>query len=235
LVFQKFHTKKRSIHVIEQLLQAIQSGAYQPGDRLPSERDMAEQMGVSRAAVREGLAALAMQGIVRIKHGDGTYVLRIPDSYEIRGYLRGGDASIWETIEARRALEDVNARLAATRADAGSLAEIERSLKEMQTAFDQHDFDRYLDANMDFHLAIAKATKNRLLYQMTHHLVHVMELYQQARLDYYVQNPERSRTLLGHHQAIYQAIKERDPEQASRMMHEHFDYFEQTAHLMELE
>lgn len=234
MVFQKYRSKKRSTYVVEQLVKAIQERAYRPGDKLPSERDMAERMGVSRAAVREGLAALAMRAIVQIKHGDGTYVLRTPGEADTSP-LEVEEIDIWEVIEARRAIEDSNVKLASERIDEEGLKRIEQPLHQMSVAMERSDFEQYLDANMDFHLAIAAVTQNRQLQQMTHHLVHVMELYQQARLDYYLENPKRFRALLDHHHQIFEAIKAGDAQRASLIMKEHFDYFEQTAKEMDLE
>ncbi|MDR7465382.1 MAG: GntR family transcriptional regulator, partial [Armatimonadota bacterium] len=80
--FQRILTKKKSTHVAEQILQAIMSGQYRVGDRLPPERVLAEEMGVSRPSVREALSALQIVGVVASRVGDGTYVRSAVDTAE---------------------------------------------------------------------------------------------------------------------------------------------------------
>lgn len=215
--------------MVEQLMQALRAGAYQPGDKLPPERELAEQMEVGRTSVREGLAALAMQGIVRIKHGNGTYVLRAPEDTEPAQPLSlFEDVGPWEVTETRRAVEDMNVKLAVERADERDLDHIKTYLDEMASAAKAENIEKYMDANMDFHLALAEATHNRLLSQMTQHLINAMESSQEMRLNYYLSNPRHPQHLLAYHQAIFEAIKARDAEPARSAMAEHFDYFEQT-------
>jgi GntR family transcriptional repressor for pyruvate dehydrogenase complex len=74
MTFDRLEVKNRSTQVAEVILQALRDGRYKPGDRLPSEREMAHQLGVSRPSVREAVAALQMVGVLRSRAGDGTYV-----------------------------------------------------------------------------------------------------------------------------------------------------------------
>lgn len=145
----------------------IQTGELQPGTRLPGEATLAAQFGVSRPIVREALGQLRERGYVTTVNGRGTFV-RHPDATTIstaieRHLLRSEDRSITvdHLYEAREAIEVTSARLAATRADQASRAQLVESLEQMRQGRD--DRLRYSAADMDFHIGLARASGNPLL------------------------------------------------------------------------
>ena len=107
-----FRPLQRYEQIAERLADDIRSGVLAPGERLPSERDLARTLEVSRASVREALASLALQGVVETRHGAGTFVVGLPPSEPPH------DASPSAVLEARLALEPAVARLAAARGQA---------------------------------------------------------------------------------------------------------------------
>jgi len=226
--FEKIQAKKKAVHVVEQLMKAIQSKAFAAGDKLPPEYELAEQLGVGRAAVREGLAALALQGIVSIKHGDGTYVLRVPGRVN---FQRVGEdpSTISEVIEARRGVEEVNVRLACGRIEPNRLQDLERCLGQIEQAVTERNSEGYLDGTLDFHMAIAEAAKNRVLTAITQYLLNAMETYQQKRLQYYEGNIQHIEHQLGLHKDMLDQLKAKNTSKAIAALSRIFDYFEQTA------
>lgn len=224
--FKKLDRKKKSVYVAEQIIDAIREGLYRVGDKLPPERVIAEKTGVSRPSVREALSALQIVGVVKSRHGDGTYVRKSIESAEDESqalHLLEEKESFFEALEVRKALEDTTIGLAIDQANSKDVEKIEKFLKRMEEAIQSKDHDKYLDANMDLHLAIAEASKNSLIKRLTRYLVSVMELSQEIRLDYYLSDNERLREALEIHTQIFSAIKNRDKELARSAMKKHFD------------
>jgi GntR family transcriptional repressor for pyruvate dehydrogenase complex len=121
MAFQKIATKRKSVRVAEQITEAIRKNVYNTGDRLPPERLIAEQMGVSRPSVREALSALQIAGVLESRAGDGTYVVSRADRQDAGILLLEEEESPVEALEARRVIERAIAQAAARdRADAGS-------------------------------------------------------------------------------------------------------------------
>lgn len=152
--------------VAEVVTGAIRRGEHPPGSRLPSERDLAETMGVSRPTVREAITALEIQGFVSSRHGSGVYV---NDPQPRRG--SGGrdlDVGAFELTEARRAVEPEVAALAAMAVTDEQLAELERALGDMQRENDTGAEGEQADRR--FHLTIAGATRNSALMATVEHL-----------------------------------------------------------------
>jgi GntR family transcriptional repressor for pyruvate dehydrogenase complex len=165
--FAKVEAKKKSRHVTEQLSAAIRSGVYQIGDRLPPERELATQMGVSRTAVREALSALQLAGVIESKTGSGSFIRQTDTRWSEPSLSQARTANyhpahIWE---ARRILTGQVAELAAERLTKDALRKLKRILNQMETFVHRKDHDRYAEACEAFHRAIAEATKNPVIVQ----------------------------------------------------------------------
>ncbi len=155
-----------SSEVARALLDYIFSGQVGPGEKLPSERQLSESFGVGRSVVREGIKSLGLLGLVEFRHGGGTY-LRGSDSdllpRVIEWGLMLGERHTVDLVEARQHIERVTSELAAARRSADQLTAIEDALEEMRTAA---DVDEFVDADVRFHLAVAKASGNSVLSNM---------------------------------------------------------------------
>jgi len=117
--FKKLESKKRNVQIAEQIIASIQDSTYKPSERLPSEREIAEQMNVSRPSVREALCALEMVGLLESRVGDGTYV-RSTDPTSTRAQalaILEMSESPFDVLDARRILEATVAAIAAQRAE----------------------------------------------------------------------------------------------------------------------
>jgi len=219
--------KKKSTYVAEQILEAIRTGSYKVGDKLASERTIADEMGVSRVPVREALSALQIVGIVESVTGDGTYVRGSGEIALIGSQALSvleGSASPFEAYRARRAFEVSTVEIAIDEANPEDLVAIESILERMDDAVAARDFDSYFEANRDFHLAIAQATKNSLIEQVIRYLLNIMnqQLFREA-LQKHFSEYEHIKEYRQKHHRIFNSIKSRDKKRAVEEMKNHFD------------
>src|SRR3979411_2630201 len=191
---------RASSDVIAQIRQAIMSGQYQPGDRLPTEREMAQQFGVSRVTVRDALRALEANGLVRVKVGGqgGPYVSTpdialLSDSIGTHLHLRG--TSFQHLAEARRALERTAARLAAQRAPPDDLAALEAAIQGPMRP--PHSSDTAA-SSLDFHTALVIASHNQALLAM---FQATRALIQEAFDQLHAQQPEMATAAIKTHRS----------------------------------
>ena len=204
--------------VADQLRALIDSGEYAVGSRLPTERDLAEQLKVSRPTVREALIALEVEGRVRIRVGSGIYVSEQasvttpwPTSVTIEGPF--------ELLRAREFMEGAIAEQAARVATAEDIARIDAALAAMASV--PHPGEASMVHDRAFHIAIAGSLGNAVLVRV------VGDLFDQrlnpyfAKLANYFENPESWQAALAEHQAIRAAIAARDPDAAGAAMRKH--------------
>src|SRR5277367_275070 len=147
--------------LFEKLVGHVVNGDWKEGDRVPSERELSEQLGIGRASLRVALKALELLGMVESRVGDGTYVCPRSDflSRPLLWAITGADRSeLRELMEARLVLEESIAAFAAERATAEELRKIEAALEEMRAQID--DPAESFESDMRFHIAIAEAAHN---------------------------------------------------------------------------
>ncbi|WP_260928766.1 FadR/GntR family transcriptional regulator [Novosphingobium sp. 9] len=202
--------------VAQQLEQFIRDGRYQPGMRLPAERDLAEQFEVSRPTVREAVIALEIRELVEVRHGSGVYVSEVLPASPQPTELNVG---AFELIEARIMYEGEAAALAASVMTEEELAQLGRILGEMDR-FDPASAEE-LAADRAFHLAIAEGTRNSLVAQSIEHLWDLREqsplcshMFAQARREGVNPRPDE-------HRQIYDALLARDADAARSAMRAH--------------
>jgi GntR family transcriptional repressor for pyruvate dehydrogenase complex len=172
--FAKIRNKRLPELVADELEESILRGEFAAGDQLPSEQQLASQFEVSRNVVREAFKYLQERGLIVILNGSGAYISQpsgAPASSALGRYIRllGAHESIGALYEARRLLEGQNARLAAERADADDLAALERCLARMRDGATH--IETWSQADLDFHLTIARATHNPFLSVLLEPLV----------------------------------------------------------------
>jgi GntR family transcriptional regulator, transcriptional repressor for pyruvate dehydrogenase complex len=196
----------------------ISKGKFKPGDRLPAERELALQIGVSRPSVRAGLQALAAMGVVESKRGSGTYISTGPPMLssgplQLLAILHGIPRA--EIFEARRVLESRTARLAVERAAGESLAEISEEVMGMFASTE--DPQAFLLHDIRFHRAVARASGNVVLSALVEMVSDIFYAQRKATagLD------RDLRISAEQHRRIYQAIRDRDPDAAEREMDGH--------------
>jgi DNA-binding FadR family transcriptional regulator len=209
--------------ISQQLMDFISSQNLKPGDLLPSEITLATDFGVSRPVVREALKSLAGQGIIEIVNGKGAMIRAIDDEFLRLFFQRAiqiESKSMVELIEVRRPLEVQSARLAAQR---HTLEEIEQ-LHKTVLAMRGHpaDFEAYADLDVEFHLLVAAATHNQMMYYL---ISSIRESLKSVMIEglYRRQTQEQLDQVQAMHEAIFNEIKTGNVEGAGRAMAEHFD------------
>jgi GntR family transcriptional regulator, transcriptional repressor for pyruvate dehydrogenase complex len=226
--FSAIRPTRASSDVIAQIRQAIFSGRFQPGDRLPTEREMAQQFGVSRVTVRDALRALETNGLIRVKVGGqgGPYVAEpdvslLSDSLGTHLQLRG--TTFRELAEARLALETTAARLAAERATDQDLVALQAAILGPLRPPDAGPTPAPAGTgtaaiSLDFHTALVTAAHNRALLAM---FSATRALIQEAFDALHAQQPDMAEAARVAHGELYRAIAARDAEASVRIMREH--------------
>ncbi|WP_432561888.1 FadR/GntR family transcriptional regulator [Kineococcus sp. SYSU DK003] len=139
------------------------------GDKLPAERQLAAELGVSRSVVREALAALDLLGVVDVRHGSGTYLAGRPSTLlpqAIEAGLVVGRPETFQLVEARHHLEVALASIAARRIEPEGLVRLSEALAQMQRTGSAGDIDAFVDADVAFHLVVAEVSGNVVLADM---------------------------------------------------------------------
>jgi GntR family transcriptional repressor for pyruvate dehydrogenase complex len=203
--------------VANSIVAEIRSGKYPPGERLPPERELAEDFGVSRPTVREAMIALEIRGIVEARRGSGIYVL---EREPVEGNEQELDIGPFEVTEARRLFEGESAALAAAIITDEQLDKLESLLQIIEANTTSEVGER---ADRDFHIAIAEATRNSAittvvenLWDMRYKSPMCMKMFDRAR-DAGVQ------PRFDDHSKIFKALKARDPQAARAAMRSHLD------------
>jgi len=224
---QPVRPTKVSSQVAEQIIRLIKDGIFKVGERLPSEKDLAELMGVSRASVREALAALEAVGIVEARVGRGNFVRRSPMGDEETEPLvvLESEAGCLEIIEARGAFDPVVASLAARYATAGDVAKMQEIYEAMLSFARANEFESYFSLDKEFHCVLAEATHNRLIVAVMKLLVETMDqkLYREFTHNFYMRTPKELERVAEIHGKVLEAIAAGDPRAAARRMKSHWD------------
>ncbi|MBE0634884.1 FadR family transcriptional regulator [Candidatus Bipolaricaulota bacterium] len=225
--FKKVRPRKVSSIAAEQIVDAIQRGDYPISSKLPSEFELAEQMGVSRPSIREALSALQAMAIIESRPGSGNYVLRKPSSSEESAtvHLIESEAGCLEVMEARGVLEPPIAALVASKASGDIVAQLREPIDDMRECAARDDFDAYFDADKRFHIALADATGNALVSAALAPLLDTMDqrVYREFTRHYYLKNVDDIQHVVDLHSEILGAIEVRDGETAFAKTVEHWD------------
>lgn len=204
--------------VAEHLRSLIHRGELGPGDRLPAERELAEQLGVARVSLREAIKLLADDGYVDVRRGakGGTFVTELTRPFEDwRKRMREQAGEIDDIIDFRIGLESRSAALASRRRTRADLNQLRAAIAELTSSGSRAAF-RLADSR--FHGGVARAARNARLESAIH--TARGELFSPHDVLEYVEPREESRR---DHQGIYDAIRDRDPNAAEELMREHIE------------
>jgi GntR family transcriptional repressor for pyruvate dehydrogenase complex len=221
-LFSPIRVERVADKVADQLKKLISDGAVKVGDRLPPERDLAEQMGVSRASVREALQQLEMQGMLEIVHGGGS-VVRNMTGQEIRKtleiFLEQDRKRVLELAELRAFMEAWAAKEAAKNRTDAELETMRGYLEEMERDFEKGQI-RY-DIDFKYHTEIAAATHNTIYLHLIDNIYTLISYSIKVHREEVFTGRGDQETILNHHRAVYNAIRDRAPEAAEEAMKEH--------------
>ena len=206
--------------ISDYLCDNIMYGKLRPGDRLPSERDMSKLFHIKRPALRDAVKVLTVLGLLEVRAGDGIYISNTcTDFYTIplSWNLLLGEQSVEEIIRLRFLLDGEAAYMAAQVGSPTELMEINNVYMQMQAAFDALDLKKYLDLDIEFHLAIAKASKNKVILNM---LITVHRLMRNSSTGGVVHKNDIFQTHEGHTE-ILRAILTHSPDLARKALDSH--------------
>lgn len=206
------------------MLSRIVRGVWKPGDRIPSERRLSDQLGMSRASVREAIRGLEAMGLVDVRHGQGVFVRESPEGItetSFAGWQMDHSYSIGELLAFRLLIEPELAALAASNADEAFIEELQLVMSAMEQAAEGGDLAALVRFDTAFHDAITRRAGNRL-YQDT--LEHVGQLLIDSRR-ISLSVPGRARKVVDAHMRIVDAIRAGDPEAAAAAMRAHLEQF----------
>lgn len=224
--FRVAHKTRFSTEIVDQIRDLISSGRIQPGDQLPSERELAQSFHVGRSTVREAIRTMESLGFVSVRAGEGTYLAGLSSSAKpgpdpIAATLFKEWSTQLTVFEVRAVLEPSLASLAARRATPAQIEGMQSVLAEQEAAFRRGETG--LRQGIVFHACIVEATGNEILIRLMGGL---MELLKHTREVSSSQSGRQGRSLK-QHQAILQAIAGQNPRLAERRMREHIRAIEQ--------
>jgi GntR family transcriptional repressor for pyruvate dehydrogenase complex len=204
----------------EQLISYVVKGTWKPGDRIPAERDLCQQLGIARTSLREALKAMELVGMLDSRVGDGTFVCHRSEflSRPLLWAFTGSDhEELHDIMEARTIIEENLAGLAAQRGTEEEIANIGSTVQLMRDSMARGD--SILDADLAFHLAIAAAAHNELLQNAVQLLRNLTRQWIQFKL----LMPDVPQKVLKRHEAIYRAILQRKAAAARSAMRLHLE------------
>ncbi|WP_068094841.1 FadR/GntR family transcriptional regulator [Novosphingobium rosa] len=197
------------------LMKELASGKYAVGDRLPAERELVTQFNVSRPTVREAVIALEVQGLVEVRVGSGAYVKRLPGRNDIPGF----NITAFELTEARLLFESEAAALAATQITEEGLTELAQLIEKIEQ--ENNNPNGTEKADRDFHLAIARATRNTAIFETVERLWDLRSRSPESALLHAKARSANVKPVVDEHTAVYEALRAHDPVAARAAMRAH--------------
>src|ERR1700728_3705759 len=219
VVYKLIRTSRLYEQIVQQIEESIVKGDLKAGDQLPAERDLAQRFGVSRTAVREAVKALREKGLVEAYSGRGTFITdgttqSVRQSLDLMVKIGQPEGST-HLAEVRAILEPEIAALAAIRIQEPELSTMREAVTTMDRAFKNPE--AYIEADLDFHLALAEGAANPLILSLLDSIVGLLR-EQRLRIFRVPGGPERGQV---HHKRILDAIERRDAEKAREAMRAH--------------
>jgi len=237
--FQKVLPEKLSSSVVKQIELLILRGILRPGERLPSERELAERLGVSRPSLRDAISELQARDLLTSKANAGIFVADVLGSAFSPSLIRlfsTHDEAVFDYIAFRRDLEGMAAERAATLGTETDLRVIQQVMDKMEAAHLKRNPDEESELDVEFHLSIIDASHNVVMLHMMRSMLKLLRegvFYNRAIM--FKQRMNRD-TLLDQHRAINNALQERDAKGARAAVESHLAFVEQSlrAHQAEL-
>jgi GntR family transcriptional repressor for pyruvate dehydrogenase complex len=225
-LFSPVKTNKKSDAVYNQLFSLISSGKLTPGDKIPSERELAAELRISRQSIREALNRAEVMGLIKVRQGEGSFILS-----SVKGALKPPltliieqeAARIFEFLEIRKLVEGWCAEKAALEATGEELQGMQEILEKMKKVAAKDK--KWEELDLELHLSFAKATHNVIA-------VHIMEALKVNFGPFFkftksMPSSEKIEVLWQHHYEIFKAIERRDPEAAKHKVIEHLNFIEE--------
>ncbi len=231
-VYKVVRTSRLYEQIVKQIEESVLNGTLKPGDQLPAERDLAQRLGVSRTAVREAVKTLREKGLVEAYSGRGTFITNgtsqaARQSFDLMVKIgqQGQQEGLPHLVELRLALEPGIAAMAAERVTDEDLTAMREAVTVMDRA--QENAEAYIEADLDFHLALAEAAANPLILSLIDSIVGLLR-EQRIKIFNVEGGPQRGQF---HHKRILEAMERRDPEMARGAMRAHLEQVRQDSQM----
>jgi len=231
--FQKIEPARVANSITRQIESLILKGILRPGERLPSERDLAQRFDVSRPSLRSALTDLEERGLIETRSGAGVFVAQVLGSAfapALVALFSSHEEAFFDYLSFRRDLEGLAAERAATEASAGDLEVLQNIFARMEATHEKYDAQSEASHDADFHMAIVEAAHNIVMMHMMRSMFDMLQagvFYNRHLL--FGKNSTRTR-LLEQHRAIMDAIVARDPQGARAAVVAHLGFIEEAMH-----
>lgn len=229
--FTPILTRRAGDAVVAQIAEAIRIGDLNPGDRLPAERELAAQLGVSRPTVREALRVLVDEGIVEVRAGSGGGASVVTGLIPRRLVdERPGlpESEVPGVLEARRLLEPRVAQLAAVNGEDSDFDAMARTIRQQESLATpellSENEELFLQLDLQFHLLIARASRNNAVVRLTHNLIRDLELARNLAM----REPSTPEWVIDIHQRTLVTMRSRDLAGIDAVMDEHLSFLERS-------
>ncbi|ATG49876.1 GntR family transcriptional regulator [Celeribacter ethanolicus] len=228
--FQRIQAEKLSASVVRQIELLILRGILRPGERLPSERDLAERLGVSRPSLREAISELSAKGLIETRANAGVFVADVLGSAfspALVSLFASHDEAVFDYVAFRRDMEGLAAERAAKLASDTDLKVIDAIFRKMEAAHPKRNPSEEARLDAEFHLAIIEASHNVIMLHMMRAMFDLLRegvFYNRSVM--FKQRTNRAQ-LLDQHRAINEALQARTPEAARAAVTRHLDYVEE--------
>lgn len=227
-LFKPIRPKKISEEIVEQIRALIAQGQLKPGERVPSERDLATMIGVSRPSVREAIMVLEAMGLVESRQGGGTFVRSLTEQSivdPLEGLVTNNTDLLQDLSEVRIGLESWSAYLAAQNATDDELRIMDQYLDEMRKLAPTGGWPAEVDTR--FHYAITHASHNTIQIHVLNSIHSLFKATIEVALFEFYRREGYAQLLLEQHEAIYEAIASHNPQLARQKMIEHLSIVKQ--------
>ena len=217
--------------VAAELEKRILEGSLKPGDRLPAERALALDLGVSRPSLREAIQKLVSKGLLSTRHGGGTFVTDRLEAHFAdpwQDLVNGHPLLHRDLLEFRQMLESEAAQMAADRATDADIKRLDAVYAKLEQVYAGADLAACIDADVEFHQVVAEAAHNVLIGHLSASLMRVIHGHVSNNLEHLHARPQRWDQLQSQHRAIWQAIREHRPQQAAQAARDHIEFVRQS-------
>lgn len=217
--------KRKYFEIGRQIEELLHSGVFKVGQRLPSERELSEQLETSRATIREAIIMLELKGLVNVKKGAGIFFTDSPKKKNQRSFTPISDVGPFELLQARQILESSIAAFAASQIKFNELKELKKVLKRQENEINR-DSEKFENLDQEFHRLIAESTQNRVLIQQARNLWNLVRTKNPLwkELNHKYLHEERLQNLwIEDHKKILFALQKKSPETARQAVWQHIE------------
>ncbi|AVD35672.1 FadR/GntR family transcriptional regulator [Clostridioides difficile] len=227
-MFNSIASKKVYEQVIEQIQYKILNGELKKGDKLLSERELSEQMNVSRTSIREAIRVLETMGVIESRQGEGNFICTNIEKTLIEPLsmiFKLNNGTLGDILELRIILEIEIAKLASKRITSSEAIELKNIIDEMRVETNKKDNNRVLVLlDQKFHSKLATLSKNYLIQSLFMTASKLFDGFIEDAREKIIAEPFNENILLKQHEAIYNAVVENDVELACEKAKEHMDF-----------